>query len=247
MPQLSADRAAPRQTLSAYQLKWIAITAMLLDHIGWAFVPTASLGGQLIHIVGRLTAPIMAYLLAEGYYHTRSVKKYLLRMGVFALISAPAFSFYEAGGYWRGMYGFGMIYTLFLGLLAIAAWEKKQWPAALRICLVALLCALSTAGDWMIVGVLWPLVFAIYRGQPRRQYQVFGLVAAWFATWLLLSQAQYTPALWWSGLCQYGTLLAIPLLARYNGTLGGGKGMKWLFYVFYPAHLVLLGVLQRVL
>ena len=56
---------------------------MLIDHIAWAFVPTASLLGQVMHVIGRLTGPTMAYMLAEGYHYTRNVKKYAMRLGIF--------------------------------------------------------------------------------------------------------------------------------------------------------------------
>ena len=83
--------------LNRNQLKYLVIAAMLIDHIAWAFVPTASLLGQAMHIVGRLTGPTMAYMLAEGYHYTRNVKKYALRLGIFAVISWLPFSYFERG------------------------------------------------------------------------------------------------------------------------------------------------------
>ena len=102
--------------LNRNQLKYLVIAAMLIDHIAWAFVPTASLLGQVMHIIGRLTGPTMAYMLAEGYRYTRSVKKYAMRLGIFAVISWLPFSYFESGGIRPA---FGVIYTLFLSLLAI--------------------------------------------------------------------------------------------------------------------------------
>lgn len=55
-------------SLNRNELKYLVIIAMLIDHIAWAFVPTASLLGQIMHIIGRLTGPTMAYMLADGYY-----------------------------------------------------------------------------------------------------------------------------------------------------------------------------------
>lgn len=78
--------------LNRNQLKYLVIAAMLIDHIAWAFVPTASLLGQVMHIIGRLTGPTMAYMLAEGYHYTRNVKKYAMRLGIFAVISWLPFS-----------------------------------------------------------------------------------------------------------------------------------------------------------
>jgi TraX protein. len=60
--------------LNRNHLKYLAIVAMVVDHVAWAFVPTVSLLGQLMHLFGRLTGPLMAFFLAEGYAHTRDVK-----------------------------------------------------------------------------------------------------------------------------------------------------------------------------
>ncbi len=65
--------------MSAYTLKIIAIIAMLIDHIAWAFVPTGTILGQVMHTIGRITAPIMSYFISEGFYHTHNVKKICLK------------------------------------------------------------------------------------------------------------------------------------------------------------------------
>ena len=75
-----------RRGLNANILKYIAAAAMLIDHVGWAFVQTNSVMGQAMHLIGRFTAPIMCYFIAEGYYHTKNIEKYLLRLGIFAAI-----------------------------------------------------------------------------------------------------------------------------------------------------------------
>jgi hypothetical protein len=49
---------------------------------------------------------------------------------------------------------------------------------------------------------------------------------------------------WWEQLFQSGVFLAIPLLSRYNGELGGNKNSKWIFYIFYPLHLFILGLIK---
>lgn len=232
--------------LNAYQLKVLAVIAMLIDHIAWAFVPLNTIQGQALHVVGRLTAPIMCYFLAEGFYYTRDLKKYILRMGVFALVSAAAFSFFESGGYFR-FAGMGMIYTLFLGLLAITVRLRTSWPYGVKIICVTALCMLSLVGDWPVMGVLWPYYFAVHRGEPIKQFRAFSIVGAVEVTYFIGMMAVMQPSLWWLQLCQAGIFLAIPLLLCYDGTLGGHKGMKWLFYIFYPAHLFILGVLERVL
>ena len=232
--------------LNAYQLKILAIIAMLIDHIAWAFVPLNTIQGQALHVIGRLTAPIMCYFLAEGFFYTRNLKKYICRMGVFALISAAAFSFFESGGHLRFV-GMGMIYTLFLGLLAITVRLRTNWPRPVQITLAAVLCIFSLIGDWPVLGVLWPYYFALYRGNPKKQFLAFSLAGAAEVVYFIRLMALMQPSLWWLQACQAGIFLAIPLLLCYDGTLGGHRGTKWLFYLFYPAHLFILGILQRIL
>ena len=89
-----------KKGITAYQLKVIAIVAMTFDHIAWMWVPVVSLPGQCMHIIGRITAPVMCYLLAEGYIHTHDIRKYTLRLGLFAVVSAFAFYLFE-GQEWQ--------------------------------------------------------------------------------------------------------------------------------------------------
>ena len=103
--------------LNRNAVKYIAVFAMLLDHIAWTFLSFRTPTAQIFHIVGRITAPLMCFFLAQGYEHTRSFKKYALRLFVFAVISEVP---------WWLMRGeelftpsFNMIFTLFLALLAV--------------------------------------------------------------------------------------------------------------------------------
>lgn len=134
------ERLCEKRPLSANALKYIAVIAMVIDHIGWAWVPTASVLGQLMHLIGRFTAPIMCFFIAEGYYHTRDVNKYLTRLFVFALISHFPFAFAEgvqSKPIWteNGSIHFneelflsstGVIFTLFLGLMALKIWQTEE-------------------------------------------------------------------------------------------------------------------------
>ena len=131
--------------LNRNQLKYLVIVAMLIDHIAWAFVPTASLLGQVMHVIGRLTGPTMAYMLAEGYHYTRNVKKYAMRLGIFAVISWLPFSYFERGCIHSA---FGVIYTLFLSLLAIWLWDKGKCSVLWKQLGTLGLCLLSIFGDW---------------------------------------------------------------------------------------------------
>ena len=222
-------------SLNRNQLKYLVALAMLIDHAAWAFVPTASPAGQLMHLFGRLTGPTMAFFLAEGYLHTRDVKQYALRLGLFALLSWPAFSLFELGR-WPAA-SFGVIYSLFLGLLAILLWERSGLPRFARILGAAALCFLSQWGDWPYFDVLCPLFLVIYREDPAQKWRSFFLLSAAMALTMLPGHHP-----WWRSAFQLGILLP-PLLLRtcYNGQGGSRHPFhKWFFYLFYPIHLLIL-------
>lgn len=238
------------------QLKYFVIVAMLVDHIAWAFVPTASLAGQIMHAFGRLTAPTMAFFLAEGYEHTRNVKKYALRMGLFALLSWIPFVYFEWGrlplGYYEGRLQFipvqGVIYTLFLGLLAIWLWDKGKCARWVKILGITGLCVISMIGDWAAFVVLWSLFFHIYRDNPGKKWRAFTIVGLISCLIPWLAVIFLPQSIWWSVLHNAGIFMAPFLLQRfYNGEPGRKNAMnKWFFYVFYPLHLLLLGLLKHV-
>ena len=232
--------------LNRNQLKYLVILAMVADHVAWAFVPTATVLGQVMHFFGRLTGPTMAFFVAEGYLHTRDVKKYALRLAVFALISWPAFSLFDYGRPFTPH--FGVIYTLLLGLLAVWIWDRLPVHPALRLALIAALVYLSRWGDWDYFDVLWPLVLVVFRDRPRVKWWAFTAVCAVACAYIMWYYIDHGCP-WWYGIHNLGLFAAAALLRfGYNGRSGSRHPFhKWFFYVFYPAHLLALAVLQRLL
>lgn len=237
--------------LSANQLKLIAIVAMFIDHIAVLFVDTQSLMGQTMHVIGRLTMPIMCYFIAEGYYKTHNIRKYIMRLLVFALVSYYPFFWFATG---KPPISFGeriiiesqiimnTIFVLLIGLIALAVWENKQWNLFIRIVSITMLCIIASIGDWGYIAVLWILIFGMYHNNFKKQMIGFGIVALFL---IIKSTIQVLDTgAWWQQLYQMGVLLAIPLLAEYNGELGASKKSKWVFYIFYPLHLIILAYIR---
>ena len=222
-------------------LKYIVIAAMVLDHVAWGFDDRlAPIVCQLFHFVGRLTGPTMAFFLAEGYRYTHDVVKYQKRLGIFALLSWLPFVFFEIGidGVIKNpavLVLQGVLYTLFLGITALRVWDSKNIPEDRKRLFIALLCVASIIGDWPIMDVLGPLFLHIYRDNKKKKYILVSLV---YSLNLLL--------VFVAGWYNLGVLL-VPLIIIfcYNGK-GGKKSAfnKWFFYVFYPLHLVILGILR---
>lgn len=240
-----------KRRLSANTLKYISIAAMLIDHIAWCFVDTYSVLGQIMHVIGRLTAPIMCYFIAEGYYYTKNVKKYLLRLGLFALISWVPFIFMEFGtlpiyiesSQWYINPMQGVIYTFFLGLLALVVIHSESLNKPVKVLLLIPIFALSLIGDWLFFAIIWIIIFDRYRGDFKKQMIWFTATAVLMDLFFMLIGMTFAESLF-----QLGVLLAIVPLYFYNGKRGGSEKFrtfnKWFFYVFYPLHMVILGVLK---
>ena len=228
------------------QLKYLLIIAMLIDHIAWAFVPTASVLGQVMHFIGRLTGPTMSLLLGEGYYYTRDRKKYALRLGIFALISWIPFSLFETGKPF--MPALGMIFSLFIAFLTVWMWDKLKVPKAVKVILVIVACLITILGDWPIFAVLWALFSYIYREKPVSKWVSFGIVAFFEVAAIgilpLLAGGDWTRELFQLGII----LVPIVYIVFYGGRKGSNAPVhKWFFYIFYPGHLLILYLMKLAL
>lgn len=219
------------------QLKYLVIVTMLIDHIAWTFVPDTTFTGQMMHFVGRLTGPTMAFFIAEGYTHTRDVRRYATRLAIFAFISWPAYDLLFFG-YWP-TWPQSVLFTLLLGLLAIWIWDKAPLPTPVRALAIVTLTALSIIGDWPILAVIWPFFLFIFRERPQLRWGIFTAIIVLDVAVSLTGGFAYS----WYAL---GELLVPPLLIwGYNGQSGSKAPFhKWFFYVFYPGHMLVLLVVK---
>lgn len=236
--------------LDGFQLKLIAIFCMVVDHVAWFFVPTPSVlsVGFWMHVMGRITFPVMAFMIAEGYRHTANIRKYLLRLGVFALLCMLPYHMAFHGGRWSfaSWWPNNIFITLFFGLLSLQLTRGKKDPL-LRLFIV-LLCSLGSAlGDWGVVGV--PMIYLFGRvEEPRRRVWVgvLGFVGLYLANHgLAYWQGNGFAVTRWAVL---GALLSIPLLRAYNGRRGWARPFaKQMFYGFYPLHLLALMAIRYIM
>lgn len=238
-----------KKGLNASRLKLIAIIAMTIDHLAWVIWPgyERAVPAVIVHCIGRITAPIMWYFIAEGYRHTRSVKRYAVRLFVFAVISHFAYTFafgIPAVPFKETAFNqTSVMWALFWGLIAlhISGNEKlKDWQ---KICLIIIICAVSFSADWSCIAVMAIVYIGEYHGDFEKQMRsMMVFVVMYAAVYALFID-------WMYGLIQLCVAFAIPLLRAYNGQRGGtgGRGMKWLFYVYYPLHLVICGIIRLML
>ena len=218
--------------LSGTALKLIAMLSMVFDHVGDNFFPEQT----WMRVIGRIAMPIFAFFVAEGFLHTRDRKKYLLRMGVFALVSELPFDLLTAG---RLEFGHqNVMCTFFLAILALLCFDtlmaKEQTRARMALAWGALVAAIAAAlllkTDYNIYGVGLVFVFYLFRKKELWFRCVMGMI------FHIVTRNM--------GIYIYGLLGFLPLFL-YNGKKG--RGLKWLFYVFYPGHMLLLYFLKQLL
>ena len=226
------------QILDGTMLKIIAMISMVLDHVGDLFFP----GATWLRAAGRLAMPLFAFCIAEGYAHTRDRRKYLLRMGIFALISEIPFDLaFESR---IGLTHQNIMLTFFLSILALMLYDRIRggegtegeqipaWKTVLGVLAVVAfaILALLLKADYTIFAVI--SVFLFYALRKRHPLLRSGVGVGFLA---LTRTVGYYSA----------TGLSFLPLALYNGKKG--RGLKWLFYLFYPGHLLLLAGLKFLL
>ena len=240
-----------KQTLSANGVKTIAIIAMTIDHIAWLLYPgyPHAWFPVALHLIGRITCPIMCYFIAEGYHHTRDINKYTARLFLFALLSHVPYmwasmSFTD----WRSLIPFyggsilnqtGVMWSLFCGLVMLRVDGSEKIKPWLKPILIILLCLASFPADWSCIAALCVLAFGTNRGRFKAQMLWMCFYVALYATVYFFALDKVY------GLIQLAVVLAIPILAMYNGKRGNNprvnQWMKWGFYIYYPLHLLILG------
>lgn len=234
-----------KQGLSSNQIKIIAIAAMTVDHLAWTFFPGYDTRWfvLLAHVIGRLTAPIMWFFITEGYHHTRNVKKYALRLFLLAFVSHFAYNFcfgipFVPHGWFNQT---GVVWSLAWGLVLLWLFcneRIKDWVKCLSIPIV---CLITFPSDWSCVAAMAILFMGTSRGNFKAQMH-------WMMVWTVVYAAVYFFFLDRTyALVQLFTCLSVPILKLYNGQRGQWRSMGKLFYIYYPAHLVLCGIVRILL
>lgn len=245
--------------LNKIHLQIIAIIAMSIDHIAWFAFPGYPQEALpiIMHIIGRLAFPIMAYFIAEGYQYTHNQKKYLLRIFIFALISHIPYmlqssAFKEYGflslipfatgeGINRFLNQTSVLWAYFIGLLMLMVNDSSKINKYLKVLLIILLAILAFPSDWSCIASLVILSIATNRNQPIKQI----IWSMFYVTLYTVIYAVFIDTIY--GIIQLGVVLALIPLWFYNGKKSDNekvnKVMKWFFYVYYPLHLLVLGII----
>ena len=235
--------------MSIFLIKLIAAASMLLDHIGMILFPNV----LWLRIAGRLAFPLYALCIAEGFRHTRNRITYFLRIFVLGAVCQVVYFFVSADPYLGILITFSLsIVLLFLLDALLCACQKQKnpicslWerlfkkamprPAAVAVCALLFCAALSgifmlnraITIDYGMTGVLFPVL--VYLGYSSHRQKLLGPYLG-IAMLSCNFEGAPTPRIW--------SLLALIPITLYNGKPGKYK-LKYFFYIFYPAHLVVL-------
>lgn len=226
----------PREGITGYTLKIIAIVTMFIDHIGAVIIENGILKNQtmdqshlwliidmVLRTIGRISFPIFCFLLVEGFLHTKDVKRYGARLLIFALISEIPFDLAMFGEWFHPEYQ-NVFFTLCLGLWVLSAYKKAYGDPLKQSFAIVAGCGASVflKCDYNIIGIVMILMFYIFRENKKMQSIFVGAIA------ILESLT-----------CFGAAVLALFPIRMYNGKRGE-KSLKYFFYGFYPVHLLLL-------
>lgn len=253
--------------LSGTALKRMACVIMLIDHVSYFFLELGKdafylpfyylsyleyyttdpvmqkvvIVNSILRGIGRLAFPLFAFLLVEGFLHTKNVSKYALRLACFAFITEPFFDFAEFG-IWLETTDQNIYFTLTLGVLAMAAMRKIEQAALI-----------ADASEQTKVRIGYGALFVLIVCCANEhllavQYGMLGV---------LLIASLYTLRnfpVWWSYgfvLCtvnQFPATLALFPIKCYDGTRGNCKKWEqWAYYAFYPVHIAVIAVVAQVI
>lgn len=219
-------------------IKLIAILSMTVDHVGSAFFPEY----PAFRWIGRIAFPLFCYCMTVGMLYTHDIKKYALRLGAFALISQPFWILaFHADDIVGNLLNLNIFFTLLVSLLSVWGFkEKKWWLFAAGLILLNVINF-----DYAMTGLILMLIFYLCRNKPWLGAVIYAI--------------SYLPALWggsledplalkigdWAIGFEIFALLALPFI--YAHTRFNPRISKWFFYIYYPAHLLVIFLIKMIL
>lgn len=250
----------PKFGMTTNTLKYIAIIAMAIDHVAYALVPDDTILSIVMHFIGRITGPIMFFSAVEGYHHTKNINKYVARLAIFALISWFPFVYFKYGGVLADMNYMrpNVIYTILLGVMAIRIRRELKNPV-IKTILILCLIILCIPADWGTLGIIIIIVLDYFYGNFKNQafgycmivllnVGVLSMITRPFFNLIYFGSLDLDMEYYRYAIQEIGMFIPIILLYFYNGQKGKeGVFSKWFFYIVYPLHLLILGLLQAIL
>lgn len=234
---------------TSFSLHMMAMLFMLCDHL-WGTIVS---GNDWLTCIGRLTFPLYAFMIVEGYFHTKNLKKYVSRLLLFAVLSEIPFNL---------AMGSRIVYPIhqnvlwsFLIAIGLIHWnekvkEKQIWKRGLigiLSILTGYIVGILTFVDYYHAGILTVLVFYFFKNKKWWSY-VGQLVCLWYINVEMLGGFSYEIDIWGQThfIARQGfALFALIPIWLYRGKQGyHSKALQYAYYAFYPLHLLVLGSLK---
>lgn len=234
--------------MSAFVLKMLAIISMTCDHLSYLIFGKLS----FMNYIGRIAFPIFAYQISEGYIHTHNLKKYFLRLCIFALISQIPFMLFSS--IYTNSFHLNIFFTLALGLASITIYDKLnhieckinmihrfyQVLGIILSCIIAIFASFIKC-DYGYFGVLIIFFFYLFKNHKIfMNISFISLVLIYFSDELLFSP--FFDIYIWIASFTIAPLLFINL---YNNKKG--KDTKYFLYLFYPLHFLIIYAIHLLL
>ena len=228
--------------MNIHKIKYLAVLSMILDHMASVLFAPDAIGYIILKLIGRIAAPAMCFALAQGFIHTSDRKKYFLRLIIFAGISQIPYSYYMSGTIWFP--SGNMLFTLACSFLLLEVVEYHKCLGILSKPIVISILYISTFTDWFIFGPLFTLSFYLNKGNKDLQalyHACISFLSLGYSAYVCMQQG--LPR--YSHVCQVGVILFVPIIYLYNGKPGNKSTFnKWFFYLFYPLHLLVIGIIR---
>lgn len=240
---------SPYRCLNRDVIKYIAMFTMLLNHIATIFLETGTPLCEIFLAVGYFTAPVMVYFLVEGYGYTHSKNRYFLRLLLFAAISEIPYCIAFSENDMITFCGFNMLCTLCL-CFGIIWMTEHVGSRPKRIGLTVVLVLSSIRCDWALLAPIMTLWFIQAKKSGQKTEAAFAKSIILFAAVHFLGgigKFSFAVNVLYAVLAAAGVGLAgICIVFFYNGRRmkAGRNFSKWFFYLFYPVHLLILGIIR---
>lgn len=197
---------------------------MIIDHLGAMFFEDLS----ILRIIGRGAFIIYAYLISEGFFHTKNVKKYISKLFIWALVSEVPFDYANYGVIYYPAHQ-NIFWTLFISATTIYLLEKnKEVGLKVLICSISLFIALIGRVDYSIYGV--GVILAFYLSRKAKVSFILPIIFLNIIASFLLNKLQIY------------SLIGLMIVLMYNGEQGKKTGN--IYYSFYALHLGLFGIIK---
>lgn len=206
-------------------IKLLGIITMTIDHIGSVIFPNV----LILRIIGRIAFPLFAWCILLGYYRTSNIKKYIIRLLLVAVISQPIYCLL----FNYPFYKLNVIFTLLLEILFIYSLDKKKYH---YIPFVFIVCILLKV-DYKFDIIIFTLIYYYFRNFT------FAFILS-FLTYSYTYAQSNVIVRNYPAMLQCFSILSLPIIVFNTKILSKLKINKYLFYLFYPTHLLILYIIK---